>query len=180
MIAQTTTPNKAEIFTELVLSFLVADGFLVVIMSAHFKMTVSIFIEILSNFHLASQELYPERFTETSISVSYTPEAGVIGSQMVARNAKVGRFLGTCDTRTCTVSGLSAGFIYDIWVRTCSGSGPKRCILRAAPARMVTYPRGKISSRANRMSASTMKTASLFFSFKPRKQLKSFPKRIPQ
>ncbi len=47
MIAQTTTPNKAEIFTESVLNFLVVDGFLVVIMSAHYKKTVSIFIEIL-------------------------------------------------------------------------------------------------------------------------------------
>ncbi len=75
--------------------------------------------------------------------MSYTPEAGVTGSQVVARNGKLGRFFGTCDTRSCTASGLSPGFIYDIWVRTCSGSGPTQCLLRAIPARMVTYPSGK-------------------------------------
>ncbi len=82
--------------------------------------------------------------------MSYSPEAGVTGSQMVARNSKLGRFFGTCDTRSCTVSGLSPGFIYDLWVRTCSGSGPARCVLRAMPARMVTYPRGKLFLNARR------------------------------
>ncbi len=93
---------------------------------------------------LASQELYPDRQTETSITVSYTAEVGVTGSQMVARNGKVGRFFGTCDTTrgTCTVSGLSAGFSFEIWVRTCTGSGPARCVLRATAAIMVTYPKG--------------------------------------
>ncbi len=88
--------------------------------------------------------LYPGRQTETLISVSYTPDAGVTGSQMVARSRKVGRFVGTCDVRshTCAVSGLSAGIMYDIWVRTCSGSGPTRCVLRAMPAQMITYPKG--------------------------------------
>ncbi len=94
---------------------------------------------------LASQELHPERLTETSITVTYTPEAGVTSSQIVARNGKLGRFFGTCDTRACTVSGISSGFIFDIWVRTCSGSGPTRCVLRAKPAQMTTYPSGNIS-----------------------------------
>ncbi len=93
---------------------------------------------------LASQELYPDRLTETSITVSYTAETGVTGSQMVARNGKLGRFFGTCDAgrSTCTVSGLSAGFTFEIWVRTCSGSRPARCVLRAMPTQMVTYPKG--------------------------------------
>ncbi len=66
------------------------------------------------------------------------------GSQMVARSGKLGRFLGTCDaaSHTCTVNGLSAGFMYEIWVRTCSGSGPINCMLRAMAAQMVTYPKG--------------------------------------
>ncbi len=93
---------------------------------------------------LASQELLPGRQTETLISVSYTPEAGVTGSQMVARSGKVGRFLGRCDAaiHICAVTGLSAGIMYDIWVRTCSGSGPTRCVLRAMPTQLVTYPNG--------------------------------------
>ncbi len=91
---------------------------------------------------LASQELYPESLTETTIRVSYIPEAGVTNSEMVARNGKLGRFFGTCDKRACTASGLSPGFVYDIWVRTCSGSGPARCVLRAMAARLVTYPSG--------------------------------------
>ncbi len=78
------------------------------------------------------------------ISVSYTPDAAVTGSQMVARSGKVSRFVGTCDaaSHTCAVSGLSAGIMYDIRVRTCSGSGPTRCVLRAMPTQLVTYPRG--------------------------------------
>ncbi len=95
-------------------------------------------------YFLANQELYVDRLTETSITVYYTAEAGVTGSQMVARNGKVGRFFGACDaTRgTCTVSGLSAGFNFEIWVRTCGESGPARCVLRAMSAQMVTYPKG--------------------------------------
>ncbi len=113
-------------------------------MQIRFKKTVRPFSLILKSCFLASQELLPQRHTETAITVSYNPEAGVSGSRIVARNGKVGRFLGHCDAAlgTCTVSGLSAGFTYDIWVRTCSGSGPVRCILRAVPAQMVTYPRG--------------------------------------
>ncbi len=66
------------------------------------------------------------------------------GSQMVARSGKLGRFFGACDAtkNTCAVDGLSAGFMYDIWVRTCSGSGPINCVLRAIVAQMVTYPKG--------------------------------------
>ncbi len=66
------------------------------------------------------------------------------GSQIVARNAKLGRFAGTCGefSHTCTVGGLSAGFIYEIWVRTCSKSEATHCMLRAMSAEMVTYPRG--------------------------------------
>ncbi len=92
---------------------------------------------------LATQELYLDRNTEDTITVSYTPDAGVTGSHIVARNSKVGHFEGTCDADSgiCTVSGLSAGFIYDIWVRTCDANGPKSCILRALPAQMVTYPK---------------------------------------
>ncbi len=116
---------------------------------------------------LASQELYPERLTETSIFVSYTPEAGVAGSQMVARNSKLGRFFGTCDARTCTVSGLSSGFIYEIWVRTCSGSGTSHCILRAMSAQMVTYPRGKISLHAHRVSAVMKNSICIFLIIAP-------------
>ncbi len=89
-------------------------------------------------------ELSPERQTETSITVGYTPEAGVNGSQMVAVSRKLGRFVGTCDVAsgTCTVGGLSAGFVYDIWVRTCSASGVVHCVLQARPAQILTYPRG--------------------------------------
>ncbi len=89
-------------------------------------------------------ELSPERQTETSITVRYTPEAGVNGSQAVAVSRKLGRFVGTCDAAsgTCSVGGLSAGFVYDIWVRTCSASGVIHCVLRARPAQILTYPRG--------------------------------------
>ncbi len=92
---------------------------------------------------LATQWLYLDRNTESTIVVSYTAEAGVTGSHIVARNSKLGHFEGTCDadSGTCTVSGLSAGFIYDIWVRTCDAKGPKSCILRAMPAQIVTYPK---------------------------------------
>ncbi len=93
---------------------------------------------------LATQEVYVDRLTETSITVSYTAEAGVTGSQMVARSGKVGRFFGACDAArgTCIVTGLSPGYNFEIWVRTCSGSGPVRCILRALPTQMATYPKG--------------------------------------
>ncbi len=95
-------------------------------------------------YFLAIQELFPDRQTETSITVFYTADAGVTGSQMVARNGKVGRFFGTCDeaSGTCTVNGLSAGFSFKIWVRTCSVAGHVHCVLRAIATEMVTYPKG--------------------------------------
>ncbi len=98
---------------------------------------------------LAWQELLRERVTERSITVSYSPEEGVTDSQIMAKHSKVGRFFGTCDTRACTVDGLSPGFIYDIWVRTCSGSGPTQCILRAMPAQMATNVEGRCYSMIN-------------------------------
>ncbi len=52
-----------------------------------------------SCFYSATQELFIERQTETSITVHYTPLPGVIGSQLVARNWKLGRFFGTCDNQ---------------------------------------------------------------------------------
>ncbi len=86
---------------------------------------------------LATEHLNVEAISETSISVIY----GVIGGQMVARSAKAGRFFGGCDWYSCTVNGLRSGFIYEIWVRTCSGSGPTQCMLRAWPTQIVSYPK---------------------------------------
>ncbi len=94
---------------------------------------------------IATQDLYPETSTETSITVGYIPEAGVNGSQMVVRNAKLGRFFGVCDTAagSCTTYGLTAGFVYDVWVRTCEGSNPRMCIVMATPAQISTFPKGR-------------------------------------
>ncbi len=104
---------------------------------------------VLPHFHLmicflASQRLYPRKLTKTSITVSYTAKRGVIGSYMVARNGKLSRFYGRCDAarRTCTVNGLSAGSVFEIWVRTCIGIWQYHCALRAMPAQMATYPKG--------------------------------------
>ncbi len=33
--------------------------------------------------------------------------------------------------------------MYEIWVRTCSGSEPARCILRAMPVKIPTFPKRK-------------------------------------
>ncbi len=87
---------------------------------------------------VATQELYPSVITESSMTVSYFPDPGVNGSQLVVRNTRLGRFLGTCDSamESCSVTGLTTGYTYDVWVRTCSGSGPTRCMLRALPTQM--------------------------------------------
>ncbi len=94
---------------------------------------------------LATQELFIELQTETSIAVHFTLLPGVSGSQLVARNWKLGRFLGTCDTQwgICRIGNLSSGYMYEIRVRTCSGSEPARCILRAMPVNIPTFPERK-------------------------------------
>ncbi len=106
---------------------------------------ISMFCSLYISFFLATQELVLDRSTETTITVFYTPPPGVNGSQIIARNVKRGRFSGSCDTRgeVCRLFGLPSGFLYDIWVRTCNGSEPSRCILRVLPAEIPTFPKRK-------------------------------------
>ncbi len=64
------------------------------------------------------------------------------GYEMVARNKKIGRIFGFCKSKTkeCTVSGLTYGYLYDIWARTCTGSAPVFCRLEAKPLPVAIGP----------------------------------------
>ncbi len=154
-IVRTGTLTMAETSITLVLNIQVVQCIQLVTMPTHFNKTVSAILFQIKNSltqyktlqkfcHsvIATQELYPEVVTESSITVSYFPDPGVDGSQMVVRSSRLGRFVGECDPNSgsCSVSNLKAGFTYFVWVRTCSGSGPTHCILRALPTEISTFP----------------------------------------
>ncbi len=84
--------------------------------------------------------------TTTKIEVNYVPKPGEGYSEMIARSPKCGRVKGHCDAthKTCTVSGLSPGVMYEFWVRGCIYDPDEtHCLLHAKPLSQATKPSRK-------------------------------------
>ncbi len=96
---------------------------------------------------LATQTVRLAGRTQDSISVAVLPGYNLDGYHMVVRNSKLGRFTGACESKskTCTTTGLSKGYLYDIWVRSCSNSDQVICKLEAKPIKVGIIPDRKSS-----------------------------------
>ncbi len=74
------------------------------------------------------------RFTATQPSDRY---------ELVARGPSAGRASVRCASSECRLRGLRPFSNFTLWLVTCSGSNPKRCLLQAPPLETSTLPASK-------------------------------------
>ncbi len=91
---------------------------------------------------VATQTITLSGRNDTSITVNVSPGFGMQGYQMVVRSKKYGRVLGICDQqeKKCSASRLRKGYLYTVWLRTCTGSSPVTCKLEANPINVGIAP----------------------------------------
>ncbi len=105
---------------------------------------ISFAVPLLVVIFTATDTIQENERTATSITITFTPRAGVTDYEVVARSVYAGAFLGSCDVAStkCTVSSLVPGIMYEIWLRTCTQTSAaiRHCDLRAQPISLATRP----------------------------------------
>ncbi len=82
------------------------------------------------------------REDETSFELAYTQQADTGRYEIFLRTSTQPRRSIQCSGSRCSVSALQVEISYTVWLGTCSGAHPVRCIAHAKPLVISTKPIG--------------------------------------
>ncbi len=81
--------------------------------------------------------------TSSELAVRFTPTQPSDRYELLARGPIAGRASARCANSECRLRGLLPFSNFSLWLVTCSGSNPKRCLLQAPPIETSTLPASK-------------------------------------
>ncbi len=113
---------------------------------------VSIVNNLTTLFRIASSPMTLIRQTSNELAIRFSPTQPSDRYELVARNPLTGRARARCANSECRLSGLRPFSNYTLWLVTCSGSNPKRCMLQAPPMETSTLPASKYDKNMNCLS----------------------------
>ncbi len=101
---------------------------------------VASFVVLLS---IASDEMRVIRKDKISVTLGYNRDPGAGRYEIYLLNPNSKRRAAPCNIDECSFTDMQPGTTYTIWLGTCSGRNPVRCVGRAKPLVVTSATDGK-------------------------------------